>query len=105
VIRVLSKFEIPAVACSKLLFAVGLSAPVALAILALGQVRVLQTLSGACLLRLLWSPLVLALMTFSRIVARFQLAKRLISYALVSEAATLGISVAWVVLSMSTSAE
>ena len=99
-VRLVSKFETPAGAYSKILLAIGLSAPVALGILALGEARVPHVLDAACLLRLLWSPLVLALMVFSRIVAKFQLAKRLTSYALVSEGATLSFSLAWLVLSM-----
>ena len=99
-VRVLSKFEIPARVYSKTLFAVGLSAPLALGVYAFGETLLPPVLGVACFVRLLASPLFVTLMFFSRIVAKFQLPKRLTSYALVSEGASLCVSVAWLALAM-----
>jgi len=99
-VRVISRFEAPAAAYSKILFLVSLSAPLCLGISLLGESRVPASLVVSCLERLLWSPFFLGLMFFSRIVAKFQNAKRLTSYALLSEGATICASFALFVLSM-----
>lgn len=99
-IRVIARFEATATVYSKILLVIGLSAPLCLAIFLMGQQYVPPNLSVSCFMRLLWSPLLLALMVFSQIVARFPSAKRLTFYALVSEGATFCISVALILVSM-----
>src|SRR5689334_20415031 len=53
-VRVISKFEVPAAVYSKTLLVVGLSAPLCLAILFFGHQRA-PNLSAYCFFRLLWS--------------------------------------------------
>ena len=98
-IRVISKFEASATVYSKILFAIGLSAPLCLGIF-LGRQYVPPNLSVACFMRLLWSPFFVAVMVFSQIVAKFRNAKRLTFYALTSEGVTFCISIALLILSM-----
>jgi hypothetical protein len=99
-IRLLSKFETAAAIYSKILLMVALSAPLALGAFLVGGTDVSENLEGACLLRLLWSPLILTLIAFSRFVAKYEVPRRLASYALVSEAAALCGSLALVIFSM-----
>jgi len=79
---------------SQLLLGLGLSAPVCLGLFVLGNSHVSDNLKGVCLGRLVASPFVLVGMGFSRLVARFDRAKKLTSYALLVEVLTLGVAVA-----------
>ena len=79
---------------SKILLGLSLSAPVCLSVLFLGEKHVGESLINLCLYRLIWSPFILVGMGISRLVARFDRAKRLASYALVIEVLTLGTAVA-----------
>ena len=79
---------------SKFLLGLSLSAPACLSVLFLGEKHVGESLINLCLYRLIWSPFILVGMGISRLVARFDRAKRLASYALVIEVLTLGIAVA-----------
>ena len=95
-----AKFEAPFTVYSTILFWVALSAPVCLGLLLLGEKHIHQYIFAFCFFRLVWSPFLLALMGFSRFVARFDRAKRLNTYALLSEGLTLFVSVALIVQSM-----
>ena len=79
---------------SKLLLGLSLSAPVCLSVLYLGGKHVGESLTNLCLYRLVCAPFILAGMGISRLVARFDRAKRFASYALLIEVLTLGIAVA-----------
>ncbi len=79
---------------SRFLLGLSLSAPVCLSVLYLGEKHVGETLINLCLYRLVWSPLILVGMGISRLVARFDRAKRFASCALLIEVLTLGIAVA-----------
>jgi hypothetical protein len=74
---------------ARVLLGLGLSAPVSVGLFAIPLVRDSE-LGWICMWRLFGSPLVLAGMAGSRVLTRFPRAKRLCSYALVIEAATLG---------------
>jgi hypothetical protein len=96
-IWVTAKFEAFYTAYSKFLLGLSLSAPVCLGVLFLGENRVGQSLFTLCLYRLMWLPFILMGMGISRLVARFDRAKRFASYALVIEGLTLAIAVALVI--------
>lgn len=89
---------------SKCLLALSLSAPVCLGVLTLGEshlaLTVASTAGSVCLYRLLWSPFILLGLGMSRLMARFDRAKRLVSYALLTEGLTLAIAVFLVVHAM-----
>jgi hypothetical protein len=91
---VIARFGTFYTAYSQLLLGLSLSGPVCLSVLSLGENHVAQSLSILCLYRLLWSPLILVGISASRLVARFDRAKRLASYALLIEGMTLGLAVA-----------
>ena len=93
-IWVTAKFEAFYTAYSKFLLGFSLSAPVCLSVFFLGENRVGQSLINLCLYRLMWSPFILVGMGISRLVARFDRAKRFAAYALLIEVLTLGIAVA-----------
>jgi hypothetical protein len=93
-VRVISRFEAPAAVYSKILFLISLSAPLCFGISLLGEKHVPANLIVSCLVRLLWSPLFLVLMFFSRIVSKFQNARRLTTYALLSEGVTICVAFA-----------
>jgi hypothetical protein len=93
-VRVMARFEVLYLAYSQLLLGISLSAPVCLSLLAFGEKHVAQSLSNLCLDRLFWSPLILVGLGVSRLVARFDRAKKLTSYALLVEGLTVGIAVA-----------
>jgi hypothetical protein len=93
-IWVTARFEAFYTAYSKFLLGVSLSAPVCLSLLFLGENRVGQSLINLCLYMLMWSPFILLGMGISRLVARFDRAKRFVSYALLTEGLTLAIAVA-----------
>ena len=92
-IRIIAKTEEVYTAFSKFLFGLSLSAPVCLTVVLLGD-RVPQSLGWICGFRMLESPIVLLGMGISRFAARFDRAKRLISYALLVEGLTLALPIA-----------
>jgi hypothetical protein len=96
-IWVTARFEAFYTAYSKFLLGLSLSAPVCLSVLFLGGNRVGETLMNLCLYRFMWLPFILVAMGISRIVARFDRAKRFASYALLIEGLTLAIAVALVI--------
>ena len=93
-IWVTAKFEAFYTAYSKFLLALSLSAPVCLGVFYLGENHVGESLINLCLSRLLCLPFILLGMGISRLVARFDRAKRFASYALLIEGLTLVIAVA-----------
>jgi hypothetical protein len=96
-IWVAARFEAFYTAYSKFLLGLSLSAPVCLSVLFLGENRVGQSLINLCLYRLMWLPFILLGMGISRLVARFDRAKRFASYALLIEGLTLAIAAALVI--------
>jgi hypothetical protein len=96
-IWVTAKFEAFYTAYSKFLLGVSLSAPVCLGVLYFGENHVGQSLINLCLYRLMWLPFILVGMGISRLVARFDRAKRFASYALLIEGLTLAIAIALVI--------
>ena len=86
---------------SQLLLGLSLSAPVSLALFTLGQNYLAQSVGVLCLFRLVWSPFILLGIGVSRLVTRFDRAKKFVSYALLVEGLTLAAAVvllihAWV---------
>jgi hypothetical protein len=98
-IRIGAPFETPYTAYSKFLLIVGCTAPVCLGLLLLGRAYLPESLSVLCLERLLWSPVILFLIAISRRAAKFDRAKRAISYALLSEGFTFCLSIASIIIS------
>ena len=96
-IWVTAKFEPFYTAYSKFLLGLSLSAPVCLGVLFLGENHVRQSLIILCLYRLMWLPFILVGIGISRLVARFDRAKRFASCALLIEGLTLVIAVALVI--------
>jgi len=96
-IWVTATFEAFYTAYSKFLLGLSLTAPVCLSVLFLGGNRVGESLMNLCLFRLMWLPFILVGMGISRMVARFDRAKRFASYALLIEGLTLAIAVALVI--------
>lgn len=96
-IWITSKFEAFYTAYSKFLLGLSLSAPVCLSVLYLGGNHVEESLMNLCMYRLMWLPFILVGMGISRLVARFDRAKRFASYALLIEGLTLVITVALVI--------
>jgi hypothetical protein len=94
---VTARFESFYKAYSQLLLGLSLTAPVCLSVLTLGENYLAQSVSNLCLYRLFWSPFVLLGFGVSRLAARFDQAKRLVSYALLIEGLTLVIAVALVI--------
>jgi hypothetical protein len=90
---VIARFESLGKAYSQFLLGLSLSAPVCLGVLALGEGSLAQSVGAYCLFRLLSSPLILFEIGASRLVARFDRAKKLISYALLVEGLTLATAV------------
>jgi hypothetical protein len=93
-IWVTSRFEAFHTAYCKFLLGLSLSAPVCLSVRYLGEQHVGQSLITLCLYRLMWSPFILVGMGISRLVARFDRAKRFTAYAILIEVLTLGMIVA-----------
>lgn len=91
---VIARFESFYKTYSQVLLGFSLSAPVCLSAFALGNSYLAQSVSILCLYRLIWSPFILFGIGVSRLVARFDRAKRLVSYALLIEGLTLAIAVA-----------
>ena len=77
-----------------MLLAVSLSAPACLGLIFVGEKYLGSTFDVLCWFRLFWSPYVLLVLGLSRFGARFARAKRLISYALLTEALTLATGIA-----------
>ena len=92
-IRIIAKMEAVYAAFSKFLFGLSLSAPVCMTVVLLGD-RVPQSLGWICGWRMLESPIIFVGMDIGRFAARFDRAKRLISYALLVEALTLVLPIA-----------
>jgi hypothetical protein len=93
-IWVIARFESVYAAHSQLLLGLSLSAPVSLGLVTLGQNHLAQSVGVFCLFRLAWSPFILLGIGVSRLVARFERAKRLVSYALLIEGLTFGAAIA-----------
>jgi hypothetical protein len=90
---VMARFESIYKTYSQLLLGLSLSAPVSLGLFMLGQSYVAESVGGVCLLRLVWSPFILLGLGLSRLVARFDRAKKLVSYALLIEGLTFATAV------------
>jgi hypothetical protein len=90
----MAKFETFYTKYSQVLLGLSLSAPVCLGLFHFGGNYVSQGLNLFCLCRLVLSPFILVGIGVSRLVARFDRAKKLTSYALLIEGLTLGIAVA-----------
>ena len=99
-IWVIARFESVYTAYSQFLLGLSLSAPVCLSVFLLGESQVAQTLGSLCLFRLLGSPFILVGIGISRLVARFDRAKRLVSYALLIEGATIVAALALLIHAM-----
>lgn len=94
---VMAKREAAYTTYSQLLFGLALSAPVCLGLFVLGKNHLSEGLSVVCLCRLVASPFVLVGIGVSRLLARFEEAKRLTTYALLLEGVTLGVAIAlWI---------
>lgn len=90
-VLVLRKSEPGYTGYAKILLALSLTAPASVGLFAIPAVRNSNSLLGwVCMWRLFGSPILLVGMAGSRIMARFPRAKRLSSYAMLIEAATLG---------------
>ena len=94
---VIARFEAFYKAYSQLLLSLSLTAPLCVSVFFFGENHVVQTLNILCLYRLILSPFILVGIGVSRLVARFDRAKRLISYAFLIEGLTLAIAVALVI--------
>ena len=80
-----------------LLVGISLSAPVCLGLFVLDKNHMTESLLTLCLCRLVASPFVLVGIGVSRVVARFDRAKKLTSYALLIEGLSLGIAIAMLI--------
>ncbi len=96
-IWITAKFEAFYTAYSKFLLGLSLSAPVCLSVLFLGGNHVRESLLNLCMYRLMGLPFVLVGIGISRLAARFDRAKRFVSYALLIEGLTLVVAVALVI--------
>jgi hypothetical protein len=94
---VIAKFETFYKTYSQLVLGLSLSAPICLSVLSLGENHVAESLSTFCLYRLFWSPFILVGIGVSRLAARFDRAKKLVSYALLIEGLTLAIAISLVI--------
>ncbi len=93
-VRVMAGFEDLYTAYSQLLVGISLSAPVCLSLLYFGKNHLSETLRGLCLVRFLCAPFIVVGIVVSRIVARFDRAKKLVSYALLIEGLTMVLGIA-----------
>lgn len=94
-IRIIARIESTYTVFARFLFGLSLSAPVCMTVVLLGDnSHVPQSLGWICGWRMLESPIVFLGMGVGRIAARFERAKRLISYALLVEGLSLGLPVA-----------
>jgi hypothetical protein len=96
-IWVIARFEFFYATYSRFLLGLSLSAPVCLSMLLLGEAQGAQSLSTLCLYRLLGSPFILVGIGISRLVARFDRAKRFISYALLIEGLTIAAALVFLI--------
>ena len=85
----MAKFEAIYAAYSQFLLALSLSAPICLTVFLLADTQAGQSLGSLCLFRLLGSPFIFVGIGISRLVARFDRAKRRASYALLIEGLTM----------------
>ena len=90
----MAKYESAYTTYSQLLVGLSLSAPVCLSLFVFDKNHVAESLLIVCLCRLVGSPFVLVGIIVSRLVARFDRAKKLTLYALLIEGSTLGIAIA-----------
>jgi hypothetical protein len=97
-IWVMAKSEALYMAYSQLLVGISLTAPVSLSLVWLGERHVPQSLVSLGLCRLVLSPFMLVGTGVSRLVARFERAKKLVVYALLVEGLTAATAVAAVAL-------
>ena len=93
-IGIIAKFEALFTVYSRFLLGLSLSAPVCLSVVLLGDKYVAPSLSWFCFFRILQSPMVLVGMGISRIAARFDRPRKLVSYALLVEGLTLVLLIA-----------
>lgn len=91
---VIAKFESIYKTYSQLLLGFSLSSPVCLTAFYLGGSYVTNGVKIFCLGRLLWSPFMLVGIGLSWLAARFDRAKKLVSYALLVEGLTFATAVA-----------
>lgn len=89
----MARFETYYTRYSQLLLGLSVSAPVCLSLSLFRENHVAQSVSLISLCRLFLSPFVLVGIGVSRLLARFDRAKNLTSYALIVEGLTLGIAV------------
>ena len=89
---VMAKFEGLYTAYSQLLVGISLSAPVCLSLFLAKNVA--ETLRSLCLVRLVCVPFLLVGIGASRLLARFDRARKLTLYALLIEGLTMGVGVA-----------
>ena len=90
-LRLIAKSEALYAGYSRLVLLFAVTAPLCIGLLALASHD--NVVAELCLWRLIWSPLILIAIAVSRIVARFNLAKKLLSYALLTEGLTLILTV------------
>lgn len=93
-IWILARFEAFYTAYATFLLVLSLSAPVCLSLFLLDQRHLPPSINTFCLYRLLASPMVLAGIVVSRLVARFDRAKKLTFYALLIEGSAIVVAVA-----------
>lgn len=94
---VTAQFESFYTACAQFLLGLSLSAPICLGLFWFGEHRLADGFISFCVYRLLCSPFLLVGIGVSRLAARFDRAKRLVSYALVVEGLTLGVAIALII--------
>jgi hypothetical protein len=95
-----AQFEASYTTYSQILLAIGFSAPLAFGVLFWGSNYLPETIGAYSFLRLLWSPFILGLIGMSRLMAQFDRAKRLTSYALKLEGTTFCLAIATIVYSL-----
>jgi hypothetical protein len=90
----IAKFETIYAAYSQFLLALSFSAPICLTMFLMPETQAAQILGSLCLSRLLASPFIFAGIGISRLVARFDRAKRRVSCALFVEGLTMAGAIA-----------
>jgi hypothetical protein len=93
----MARFEGGYTRYAELLVGISLSAPVCLGLFVLEKSHMTESLLTLCLYRLAASPFFIVGLVVSRLVARFKLAKKLTSYALLIEGLTLAVAVAMLI--------
>ena len=94
---VIAKFEPIYIAYSHLLLGLSVSAPVCLGTVLFSPGHFAENVIVFSWFRLFWSPFILMGIGVSRLAARFDRAKRLVSYALLIEGLNLGIAIALII--------